>query len=51
MFHAEVWGTVADWTGALLTGLSVLAAAAYYVFDRQRERRTQAGSVLVAAPV
>lgn len=47
MFDPAVWGTVSDWTGALLTGLSVLAAVAYYVFDRQRERRAQAGSVLV----
>jgi hypothetical protein len=47
MFAVEVWGTVAEWTGALLTGLSVLAAVVYYLFDRQRERRAQAGSVLV----
>ena len=47
MFDPAEWGTVADWTGALLTGLSVLAAVAYYVFDRERERRAQAGSVLV----
>lgn len=46
-FVAEVWGTVAAWIGALLTGLSVLAAAIYYMFDRQRDRRTQASSVLV----
>ncbi|MFL0159004.1 hypothetical protein [Mycobacteroides chelonae] len=39
MLDPDVWGTVADWAGALLTGLSVLAAVVYYVFDRQRERR------------
>lgn len=47
MFDPAEWGTVADWTGALLTGLSVLTAVAYYVFDRERQRRAQAGSVLV----
>lgn len=47
MFDPAEWGTVADWTGALLTGLSVFTAVAYYVFDRERQRRAQAGSVLV----
>lgn len=47
MFSAEVWGNVAEVTGAVLTGFSVLAAVVYYVFDRERDRRAQAGSVLV----
>ncbi|MEV0669903.1 hypothetical protein [Mycobacterium sp. NPDC050441] len=47
MFDPEQWGTYADWTGSLLTGLSVLAAAVIYYFDRRRERRSQAGAVLV----
>ena len=46
-FDPAVWGTVSSWVGALLTGLSVLAAAVYYIFDRQRDQRTQASSVLV----
>lgn len=46
-FDPAEWGTVAAWTGALLTGLSVLAAAIYYMFDRQHDRRAQAHSVLV----
>ncbi|WP_441963518.1 hypothetical protein [Mycolicibacterium houstonense] len=47
MFDPAEWGTVADWTGATLTGFSVLAAVVYYVYDRERQRRAQAGSVLV----
>lgn len=47
MFDVAIWGTVAEWTGALLTGLSVFAAAVYYIFDRRRERRAQAASVIV----
>ncbi len=47
MFDPAEWGTVADWTGSLLTGLSVLAAVIIYYFDRRRERRAQAGSVVV----
>lgn len=47
MFDPEVWGTVADWTVSVLTGFSVLAAVIYYVFDRERQRRAQAASVLV----
>ena len=47
MFDPAVWGTVAAWTSALLTGLSVLAAVVYYIFDRRRERRAQAASVIV----
>jgi hypothetical protein len=41
-----VWGTYAAWTGALLTGLSVAFGVGYYNFDRRRERRRQAGSVV-----
>jgi hypothetical protein len=47
MFDPTTWGTIADWTGSLLTGLSVLGGVGYYVFDRRRERRAQAGSVVV----
>jgi hypothetical protein len=47
MFDPDTWGTVAAWTGSLLTGLSVLFGVGYYVFDRRRERRAQAGSVVV----
>lgn len=47
MFDVAIWGTVAAWTGSLLTAASVGAGVAYYVFDRRRERRTQAGSVIV----
>jgi hypothetical protein len=47
VFRAEVWGNVAEMTGALLTGLSVLTAVVYYIFDRRRERRAQAASVIV----
>lgn len=46
-FDPTEWGTVAAWTGALLTGLSILTAAIYYMFDRQRDRRGQASSILV----
>jgi hypothetical protein len=46
MFDPDTWGTVAAWTGSLLTGLSVLFGVGYYVFDRRRERRAQAGSVV-----
>lgn len=47
MFDPAVWGTVAAWTGSLLTGMSILAAVIYYVLDRERERRAQAASVVV----
>ena len=47
MFDPAESGTVSDWTGSLLTGLSVFGGVAYYVFDRRRERRAQAGSVVV----
>lgn len=47
MFDPTVWGTVAAWTGSLLTGLSVVIGVGYYVFDRRRERHSQAGSVVV----
>ena len=47
MFDPQVWGTVSDWTGSLLTSLSVLGGVVYFVFDRRRERRAQAGSILV----
>jgi hypothetical protein len=47
VFDVEIWGTVAGWTGALLSGLSILTAVVYYVLDRQRERRAQAASVIV----
>src|ERR1700758_943361 len=47
MFDPDIWGTVAVWTGSLLTGLSVLAGVVYYIFDRRRERRSQAGAVVV----
>lgn len=47
VFDVAIWGTVSDWTGALLTGLSVFGAAVVYAFDRRRERRSQASSVLV----
>jgi hypothetical protein len=47
MFDPAVWGTVAEWAGSSVTGLSVVAAAVIYYFDRRREHRTQAGSVLV----
>lgn len=46
-FDPAEWGTVAAWVGTLLSGLSILAGVAYYVFDRQRERRGQAGAVVV----
>ncbi len=45
--EAADWGSLPEWAGALLTGLSLLGAAIYYVIDRRRERRTQATSVLV----
>jgi hypothetical protein len=47
VFSAEVWGNVAEVAGALLTGLSAVAAVVYYLFDRERQRRAQAGSVLI----
>ena len=47
MFDPTTWGTVAAWTGALVTGVSVALGVGYYIFDRRRERRTQAGSVVV----
>jgi hypothetical protein len=47
VFAVEIWGTVADWTVSLLTVLSAATAVIYYIFDRQRARRAQAGSVLV----
>lgn len=47
MLDQVQWGNVAEWTGALLTGLSVLGAATFYVVDRLRDRRGQAGSVVV----
>jgi hypothetical protein len=47
VFDPTTWGTVAAWTGSLLTGLSVLFGVLYYVFDRRREHRAQAGSVVV----
>jgi hypothetical protein len=47
MFAVEIWGNVADWTVSLLTGLSAATAVVYYIFDKQRARRAQAGSVLV----
>jgi hypothetical protein len=47
VFDVEIWGTAAAWTGALLSGLSILAAVVYYVLDRERERRAQAASVIV----
>lgn len=47
MFDPARWGNYAEWTGALLTGLSVLTAVAYYILDRRRQRRAQAASVIV----
>jgi hypothetical protein len=46
MFDPTVWGTYAAWTGALLTGTSVALGVGYYIFDRRRERKAQAGSVV-----
>jgi hypothetical protein len=46
-FDPAACGTVAACAGALLTGLSILAAAVYYILDRQRDRRGQASAVLV----
>lgn len=47
MFDPTTWGNVAEWTGALVTGLSVSVAVVYYLLDRRRERRAQAASVVV----
>lgn len=47
MYDPATWGSYADWAGSLLTGAGVSTAAVYYVFDRQRERRAQAASVIV----
>jgi hypothetical protein len=47
MYDPAFYGTVAAWVGTTITSVSVAAAAGYYVFDRRRERRVQAGSVLV----
>jgi hypothetical protein len=47
MYDPNTRGTYADWTGALLAGLSVFGAATFYVVDRLRDRRVQAGSVVV----
>lgn len=47
MCDLQVWETVSGRTGSLLTGLSVLGGVVYFVFDCHRERRAQAGSILV----
>ena len=47
MLQAEVWGTVADWTMTVATGLSAGAAVVIYYLDRQRAKRAQAASVVV----
>lgn len=41
-FHAATWGTVAEWVGSLLTGLGVLAAAIYYIYDKRVGAKAQA---------
>jgi hypothetical protein len=38
---------IAVWAGPLLTFLSVALGVGYYIFDRRRERRAQAASVVV----
>jgi hypothetical protein len=47
MFDVAIWGTVAAWTGSLLTGTSVVVATWYYISQHRRERRAQAASVVV----
>lgn len=44
-FPVEIYGTVAAWVGSLLTGLSIAAAARYYISDKKRQDRAQAGHV------
>ncbi|GAA2809338.1 hypothetical protein GCM10010533_54730 [Mycolicibacterium pallens] len=38
----DVWGTVAEWVGAVGTTLAAGAAAVFYISDRKRERKAQA---------
>ena len=40
-FHAAAWGTVAQWVGSVLTGLGVLAAAIYYIYDKRVGEKAQ----------
>jgi hypothetical protein len=46
MFNPTLWGTYAEWAGALLTGMSVVVAVWYYIAEHRRERRAQAASVI-----
>ncbi|MBY4214328.1 hypothetical protein HQO42_13745 [Rhodococcus fascians] len=41
-FPVDIYGTVAAWFGATLTGLSFAAAAWYYINDKRSEKRLQA---------
>jgi hypothetical protein len=44
-FNPAVWGTVAAWVGSLLTGVGVLAAAIYYIYDKRVGDKAQARHV------
>ncbi|CCQ15877.1 putative uncharacterized protein [Rhodococcus sp. AW25M09] len=49
-FPVDIYGTVAAWVGSLLTGLSFAAAAAYYIYDKHLDSRSQAQSIRVEIP-
>ena len=44
-FNPAVWGTVAAWVGSQLTGVGVLAAAIYYIYDKRVGDKAQARHV------
>jgi hypothetical protein len=49
MFDVTIWGTVAQWVGALLSGAAVLLALYLVQRDRLRDEREQAMKVVCVA--
>jgi hypothetical protein len=45
VFNVEIWGTVASWVGVGTTGGAAVAAAGYYLHDKQLEAKAQARQV------
>ena len=44
-FDTAIWGTVAELVGSLLTGIGVVAAAGYYIYDKSVAAKAQARHV------
>lgn len=44
-FDVTIWGTVASWFSAIISSLSIFAAAAYYIIDKWQAAKSQARHV------